>query len=61
MLLCLTNGCIKKYGARLLFTSTSEIYGEATEFPTPETYRGNVNTLGIRGCYDEAKRAGEAY
>ena len=46
--------------ARLLFTSTSEIYGEATVFPTPETYRGYVNTLGIRGCYDEAKRAGEA-
>lgn len=54
-------GIAKKYGARLLFTSTSEIYGEATVFPTPETYRGNVNTLGIRGCYDEAKRAGEAY
>jgi UDP-glucuronate decarboxylase len=46
--------------ARLLFTSTSEIYGEATIFPTPETHRGYVNTLGIRGCYDEAKRAGEA-
>ncbi len=54
-------GIAKKYGARLLFTSTSEIYGEATVFPTPETYRGNVNTLGVRGCYDEAKRAGEAY
>lgn len=54
-------GIAKKYGARLLFTSTSEIYGEAEVFPTPETYRGNVNTLGIRGCYDEAKRAGEAY
>lgn len=46
--------------ARLLFTSTSEIYGEATIFPTPETYHGYVNPLGIRGCYDEAKRAGEA-
>jgi UDP-glucuronate decarboxylase len=54
-------GIAKKHGARLLFTSTSEIYGEASVFPTPETYRGNVNTLGIRGCYDEAKRAGEAY
>ncbi|MDD1728046.1 MAG: SDR family oxidoreductase [Methanospirillum sp.] len=54
-------GIAKKYNARLLFTSTSEIYGEAEVFPTPETYRGNVNTLGIRGCYDEAKRAGEAY
>ncbi|MFH0966823.1 MAG: UDP-glucuronic acid decarboxylase family protein [Methanobacteriota archaeon] len=54
-------GIAKKHGARVLFTSTSEIYGEAAIFPTPETYRGNVNTLGIRGCYDEAKRAGEAY
>ena len=50
----------RRDNARLLFTSTSEIYGEATIFPTPETYRGYVNTLGIRGCYDEAKRAGEA-
>lgn len=54
-------GIAKKYEARFLFTSTSEIYGEASIFPTPETYRGNVNTLGIRGCYDEAKRAGEAF
>jgi len=54
-------GIAKKSGARFLFTSTSEIYGEAQVFPTPETYRGNVNTLGIRGCYDEAKRAGEAF
>lgn len=53
-------GIAKRHGARFLFTSTSEIYGEAQIFPTPETYRGNVNTLGIRGCYDEAKRAGEA-
>jgi len=54
-------GIAKKNNARFLFTSTSEIYGEAAIFPTPESYRGNVNTLGIRGCYDEAKRAGEAY
>jgi UDP-glucuronate decarboxylase len=54
-------GIAKKFNARFLFSSTSEIYGEAEVFPTPETYRGNVNTLGIRGCYDEAKRAGEAY
>jgi len=53
-------GVAKKYGARLLFTSTSEIYGDSQIIPTPETYHGNVNTLGIRGCYDEAKRAGEA-
>jgi len=54
-------GIAKKYNGRFLFTSTSEIYGQAEVFPTPETYRGSVNTLGIRGCYDEAKRAGEAY
>ncbi len=53
-------GIAKKFGARLLFTSTSEIYGDSQIIPTPETYHGNVNTLGIRGCYDEAKRAGEA-
>ena len=53
-------GIAKKDRARLLFTSTSEIYGESHIIPTPETYNGNVNTLGIRGCYDEAKRAGEA-
>lgn len=50
----------KKYRVPLLFTSTSEIYGDSLVTPTPETYRGNVDTLGIRGCYDEAKRAGEA-
>jgi len=54
-------GIARKKGAQVLFTSTSEIYGEAAVFPTPETYRGNVNTLGVRGCYDEAKRAGEAF
>jgi len=53
-------GIAKRHGAHFLFTSTSETYGEASVFPTPETYRGNVNSLGIRGCYDEAKRAGEA-
>jgi UDP-glucuronate decarboxylase len=53
-------GIAKKNKARLLFTSTSEIYGESQIIPTPETYHGNVNTVGIRGCYDEAKRAGEA-
>lgn len=54
-------GIAKKFNARFMFTSTSETYGEANIFPTPESYRGNVNTLGIRGCYDEAKRAGEAF
>jgi UDP-glucuronate decarboxylase len=47
--------------ARFLFTSTSEIYGDPAIVPTPETYYGNVNSVGIRGCYDEAKRCGEAY
>lgn len=51
----------KRDGARLLFTSTSEVYGKATMFPTPESYPGAVNINGIRGCYDEAKRAGEAF
>jgi len=50
----------RKFDASFLFTSTSEIYGDPSVTPTPETYRGNVNTIGIRGCYDEAKRAGEA-
>ena len=50
----------RKYGARFLFTSTSEVYGDAEIIPTPETYNGNVNPVGIRGCYDESKRCGEA-
>jgi UDP-glucuronate decarboxylase len=54
-------GIAKRKGARLLFTSTSEIYGNAVVVPTPETYNGNVNPIGIRGCYDEAKRCGEAF
>jgi len=53
-------GIAKKHGAKLLFTSTSEVYGDAQIIPTPETYNGNVNPVGIRGCYDESKRAGEA-
>jgi len=50
----------RKYNARLLFTSTSEVYGDAKVIPTPETYNGNVNPVGVRGCYDESKRCGEA-
>ena len=45
--------------ARILQTSTSEIYGEPLEHPQKETYRGNVNTMGIRSCYDEGKRVTE--
>lgn len=43
----------------ILFTSTSEVYGEALISPQVETYRGNVSTIGIRACYDEGKRMAE--
>lgn len=46
--------------ARFLQASTSEIYGDPTVHPQPETYWGNVNPLGPRACYDEGKRAAEA-
>lgn len=46
-------------GARGVFASTSEIYGDPEVHPQPETYRGRVNTMGPRSCYDEAKRLGE--
>ncbi len=45
--------------ARVLFTSTSEVYGDPNESPQKETYWGNVNTIGIRSCYDEGKRVAE--
>jgi UDP-glucuronate decarboxylase len=51
----------KKHNARVLYTSTSETYGNPQVVPTPESYYGNVNAVGPRGCYDEAKRCGEAY
>jgi UDP-glucuronate decarboxylase len=54
-------GIAKKHGARILYTSTSEVYGNPDIVPTPESYYGNVNPIGPRGCYDEAKRCGEAY
>ncbi|MDI6810229.1 MAG: SDR family oxidoreductase [archaeon] len=54
-------GIAKKHKARFLYTSTSEVYGDATEIPTSEEYRGNVNPIGQRSCYDEAKRCGESY
>ncbi len=47
-------------GARLIFASTSEVYGDPLEHPQRETYFGNVNPNGPRSCYDEAKRFGEA-
>lgn len=46
-------GLAKRVKARLLFTSTSEIYGDPEVHPQPETYWGHVNTLGPRSCYDE--------
>ena len=54
-------GIAKKHEAKFLYTSTSEIYGDAKEIPTTEEYRGNVNPVGPRSCYDEAKRCGESY
>ena len=50
----------KKTGARILFASTSEVYGDPLVNPQPESYFGNVNCRGERSCYDEAKRFGEA-
>ncbi|MDR2906234.1 MAG: SDR family oxidoreductase [Helicobacteraceae bacterium] len=50
----------KKHNARILQTSTSEIYGEPIEHPQTETYRGNVNPIGLRACYDEGKRCAES-
>ena len=47
-------------GARVVFSSTSEIYGDPSCSPQPESYWGNVNSFGVRSCYDEAKRFGEA-
>lgn len=46
-------------GARVVYTSTSEVYGDPEVHPQPETYTGNVNIRGPRGCYDESKRFGE--
>lgn len=52
-------GLAKRTGARVLQASTSEIYGNPNVHPQPENYWGNVNTIGIRSCYDEGKRAAE--
>ncbi len=49
----------RRHKARLVFSSTSEVYGDPEMHPQPEGYRGNVNPLGIRACYDEGKRAAE--
>ena len=55
-----TLGLAKEKGARFLIASTSEIYGDPLVHPQTESYWGNVNTIGPRGCYDEAKRFAEA-
>jgi dTDP-glucose 4,6-dehydratase len=52
--LALANDC------QIVFASTSEVYGDPTVHPQPETYWGNVNSIGVRSCYDEAKRFMEA-
>ena len=53
-------GLAMRNKARFLLTSTSEIYGDPLQHPQTEDYWGNVNTVGPRGCYDEAKRFAEA-
>ncbi len=50
----------KKNNAKILLASTSEIYGDPLEHPQRETYKGNVNTVGPRSCYDEGKRVAES-
>ena len=52
-------GMAKRVGAKILQASTSEVYGDPTVHPQTEDYRGNVNTLGPRACYDEGKRCAE--
>ena len=52
-------GLAKHCKARILQASTSEVYGDPVVHPQPETYRGNVNPIGIRSCYDEGKRIAE--
>ena len=52
-------GLAKRVKAKILQASTSEVYGDPTVHPQVETYWGNVNTIGIRSCYDEGKRCAE--
>ena len=53
-------GLARRVGARILFASTSEVYGDPSIHPQPENYRGSVNPIGIRSCYDEGKRVAES-
>ncbi len=52
-------GLAKRLGARILQASTSEVYGDPEVHPQTEDYRGNVNPIGLRACYDEGKRCAE--
>ena len=52
-------GLAKRVGARILQASTSEVYGDPEVHPQIESYRGNVNPIGLRSCYDEGKRCAE--
>ena len=52
-------GLARRVGARFLLASTSEVYGDPEIHPQPESYRGCVNTIGPRSCYDEGKRIAE--
>ena len=52
-------GLAKRVGAKFLLASTSEIYGDPEQHPQKESYKGSVNTIGIRSCYDEGKRIAE--
>ena len=53
-------GLAKEKKSKFMLASTSEVYGDPLVHPQPETYWGNVNSIGVRGCYDEAKRFAEA-
>ncbi len=53
-------GLARRVGARLLLASTSEVYGDPEIHPQPESYKGSVNPIGIRSCYDEGKRMAES-
>tara|TARA_Y100001968_G_scaffold127769_1_gene116620 strand:+ start:3816 stop:4766 length:951 start_codon:yes stop_codon:yes gene_type:complete len=53
-------GLARRVGARILFASTSEVYGNPKIHPQPENYSGNVNPIGIRSCYNEGKRVAES-
>lgn len=50
----------REHGARIVYSSTSEVYGDPLQHPQPEGYWGNVNPVGPRSCYDEGKRFGES-